>query len=204
MVIHSDREAAKTIGRRCAHRDRDNLDGRRAVLLLPLPDQARYGGTIEHRHLKIHQHDVVSPAGHADECLAAIGNDVVDKSERGKLARQNLLAQGVVFDDENAPGGSRRAGLDLRPCLELRRIAEVFRDLQFAVPPLAFLGGPSLLLIEVVIRILHARLRARNRITEVQPASFLIPLMSRLCRRKKYRVVSTPGGVRGRTKRMRA
>src|SRR5216684_2108245 len=109
MVIHSDVEAAAAIVRRSARRDRDDPDRWHAVLLLPLPDETRCGAAIEHRDLKIHQHDVVSPAGHAAECLAAIGNDVVDKSERGKLARQNLLAQGVVFGDENAPGGSRWA-----------------------------------------------------------------------------------------------
>jgi hypothetical protein len=144
MVIHPGLEAAETVGRRSVRGDRDDPDRLGAALLLPLPDETRCRETIEHRHSKIHQYDVISPADHAAERFVAVRNDIAGKPERRELGRDDLLAQAIVFGNEHA------------------------------VTPIAIVRERSVLVIEVVVRVSHARLCAKKWMTELQAAGFLI------------------------------
>ena len=119
--------------------------------LFPLPDLARRFIAVHHRHLAVHQHDVVAAALHRGQRFLAVGHDVEFATERLQHVARDELVDAVVFGHQHAAvqaqrraGGTDRrllggdAADGLRQCtVELvaaHRLGEISADAGFARP----------------------------------------------------------------------
>ena len=83
---------------------------RAALRRFALPERAGGRVAVEHRHLDVHQHEVVAAHGQRRQRLGAAADEVVGDAELAQEQRDHELVGRVVLDDQTVQrrGGGRR------------------------------------------------------------------------------------------------
>jgi hypothetical protein len=72
------------------------------------PNLRRRRVAVQHRHLAIHQHQVVAAPGPGADGLASVGHGVDDMAHFLQKARRDFLVHDVVFRQQNAFASAAR------------------------------------------------------------------------------------------------
>jgi hypothetical protein len=100
IVVHSGAQAPLP---RILHRFGSHGDDRRAAGgILPRANLSRRGISVYHRHLAIHEDQVIPVVGRQANGLKAVDRQVDAHSELLQHPAGDFLIHGVIFDQQNA------------------------------------------------------------------------------------------------------
>ena len=98
MIVHPRRQTAFAIAR---HGVGGHGDNRQAHPIRQRTDGARRGESIHHRHLHVHQHNIVDRATHLFHCGGAVGRQINIQLELAQERGRHFLIELVVFDQQH-------------------------------------------------------------------------------------------------------